>query len=184
MTEFYTTKDIELFWAKVDRGEPDVCWPWLGTKMAGGYGLFDRRKGGQRICVRSHRLAYTLMRGSIPEGEIIRHECDNPPCCNPFHLKTGLPKDNSNDMIERGRHWTKLRPESIPRGESHWSKRNGVDTMARGEHHAKSKLSWGDVQKIREDAGKTSQRTWAKQFGVTQAAIWHVLHGTHWAKRV
>ena len=39
---------------------------------------------------------------------LVRHECDNPPCCNPRHLLDGTAEDNSADMKARGRSKTRL----------------------------------------------------------------------------
>jgi len=54
-----------------------------------------------------HRLVLEEKIGRImkdfPE-EITRHKCDNPCCINPDHLEIGTIQDNSNDMVERGRH--------------------------------------------------------------------------------
>jgi hypothetical protein len=35
--------------------------------------------------------------------EQIRHDCDNPPCVNPAHLRAGSAKDNTADALARGR---------------------------------------------------------------------------------
>src|SRR5690606_2829424 len=50
-----------------------------------------------------HRLAYETWVGPIPDGHIVRHRCDNPPCINPIHLETGTWGDNMKDKVERGR---------------------------------------------------------------------------------
>ena len=34
---------------------------------------------------------------------VIRHECDNPICCNPFHLVIGTQKENNHDILIRSR---------------------------------------------------------------------------------
>lgn len=58
--------------------------------------------------VRIHRYIFMKYCEEIPQGEVVRHKCDNPICINPDHLERGTPKDNSNDKIERGRQHSKL----------------------------------------------------------------------------
>ncbi len=89
------------FWSKVDRsGGPDACWPWLASCFDNGYGQF--KVGIQNR--KAHRVAWELVNGSIPKGMLMMHaECDNPPCCNPAHLKPGTNAENSQDMVSKGR---------------------------------------------------------------------------------
>lgn len=75
------------------------CWEWSGHLGQDGYGKLTRN----RQTVRAHRLAYETWVGPIPEGHVVRHKCDNPPCINPDHLETGTPADNTRDMYDRGR---------------------------------------------------------------------------------
>jgi hypothetical protein len=75
--------DITRFWLKVDRREPGNCWPWRGTILPNGYGQFGVR-GVRHL---THRYAYELLNGPIPEGLTIDHLCRNPPCVNPAHLE-------------------------------------------------------------------------------------------------
>lgn len=90
----------ERLWQRVAVGGPDECWPWTAkTTCAGGYG---KLYSGQTI-IRAHRFAYELAKGPIPQGLIVRHICDNPPCCNPGHLVVGTMKENTQDMMRRGR---------------------------------------------------------------------------------
>jgi len=54
--------------------------------------------------LRASRVAYYLSTGIDPTGDsVVRHLCDNPPCCNPAHLQVGTTKDNNNDKSSRGR---------------------------------------------------------------------------------
>lgn len=99
----FTDDDIDLFWSLVDRKTPAECWPWLGSpgrkRHHTSYGAFHRR-GVSHV---ASRLAYRLAVGPIPHDLHILHSCDNPPCCNPAHLRAGTPKENSQDCIVRGR---------------------------------------------------------------------------------
>ena len=62
-----------------------------------------RRLKIRRIIISAHRLSWMLWRGPIPDGLVVRHKCDNPPCVNIYHLEIGTPADNANDRVSRGR---------------------------------------------------------------------------------
>lgn len=90
----------ERFWAKVQKRAEHECWPWLGcVAKPQGYGRAGKRGY-------AHRLAYEIVHGPIPDGLEVRHACDNRICCNPAHLSIGKRKDNVQDMLERGRHYS------------------------------------------------------------------------------
>lgn len=92
----------ERFWARVDKtnGE-DVCWEWKGARM-GGYGVATLWVSATRKLRRASQIAYYYATGIIPTLFIL-HSCDNPPCCNPKHLREGTPKENTQDMLGRNR---------------------------------------------------------------------------------
>jgi len=85
------------------RYEPDIktgCWEWQASRNKDGYG---RLKIG-RYDELAHRVSYTIHSGSIPQGRIVCHSCDNPGCVNPKHLWLGSCGDNTQDMMRKGRH--------------------------------------------------------------------------------
>jgi hypothetical protein len=89
----------ETFWSHVDRSAgPDACWPWTGSRTDG-YGSLG--SGKQRD--RAHRVAYRLSGNVIAPGQLVRHLCHNPLCCNPAHLAAGTHADNMHDMAQAGR---------------------------------------------------------------------------------
>jgi HNH endonuclease len=105
----YDEKFIARFWAKVDRSAgPDSCWPWTGYRNPAGYGQINVSHHRPRT---ASRVVYELTNGHIPHRMLICHACDNPACCNPNHLWSGTHKENSEDMVSKGRGRT-------PRGES------------------------------------------------------------------
>jgi hypothetical protein len=84
----------------------DECIEWHGYRDKDGYGTVYV---GNYKTVRAHRHVYEECIGPIPNGLILRHKCDNPPCVNPNHLEPGTQKDNARDRDERGRlktRWT------------------------------------------------------------------------------
>lgn len=68
------------------------CWLWQGATI-NGYGRVYH--AGENWSV--HRLTYTLFRGEIPQGAVLRHLCHQPACCNPDHLRPGTSFANKAD---------------------------------------------------------------------------------------
>lgn len=74
---------------------PAGCWEWLGAVNSKGYGqVWD---GENKKVLYCHRVMSGATSGTV------LHSCDNPVCCNPEHLTIGTPKDNSEDMVTKGR---------------------------------------------------------------------------------
>lgn len=94
--------DAARFWAKVEK--TDGCWLWRGARDPEGYGNFSTCVDGKLRYHRAHRFAYVLATGAeIPDGAVVAHRCDNPPCVRPDHLWPATPRENTRDMVEKGR---------------------------------------------------------------------------------
>ena len=78
------------------------CREFQGPTNSAGYGYpyID----GVRVLL--HRWVVEQVDGPLAPGEVVRHRCDNPPCFRYSHLLRGTMKDNSQDMVRRGRHWS------------------------------------------------------------------------------
>jgi len=75
------------------------CWEFTGYVNNTGYGMMGYGKNNWL----THRISYEIFVGLIPEGLVVCHTCDNPPCFNPEHLFIGTMKDNMQDMQRKGR---------------------------------------------------------------------------------
>lgn len=104
----------------------------------------------------AHRLYYTVFNGAIPDGIFALHKCDNPSCVNPDHIFLGTKKDNMADCKSKGRMASVV-----------------------GVLNPRRKLTESDVLKIKE-CGIENQRLTALRFGVSQKAVWNIVHGKSW----
>ena len=163
---FYTCESVQRFCSRGCFGQSRVipiknrllahikidvngCWNWTGRRSRYGYGQFGKDAVG------AHRVSWTELRGPIPEGHFVCHSCDNPPCINPDHLFLGMPKDNTRDMIDKGR-------SKHP---------NGQDAST-------AKLTAENVAEIRKSA--LSQSEIARKFGITQSNVSRIRSRQSW----
>jgi hypothetical protein len=85
--------------ARVKIDKETGCHLWTGFRNADGYGRIAVGPGHRLV----HRVAWEAVHGTIPEGMILMHICDNRRCCNPEHLKLGTRAENNRDRVEKGR---------------------------------------------------------------------------------
>ena len=76
------------------------CLEWQGLLDKDGYGRVKVNNTDSRV----HRAFYEIWHGvKLRTDEVLLHECDNPRCFAPHHLKIGSQADNIRDMDEKGR---------------------------------------------------------------------------------
>ena len=90
----------DIFWLKVEKSDPENCWPWTGSIDRDGYGVLTYKKKNYR----APRLALALSGIDIPNGHYACHSCGNPTCCNPSHIYAGTPVQNNMDKHKHGTH--------------------------------------------------------------------------------
>jgi hypothetical protein len=155
-----TRKQIDRFWRLVNRtDDPDGCWEYTGQRDKYGYG----RIGIFYKEYFAHRIAYMASKGNIPEGMKILHTCDNPPCCNPRHLKPGTQADNIRDAAQKGR---LVIPNPI-----------------RGQDHPYTNLTDDQViemRRIHAEGGITYVEL-GKMFGITTSSARYIVIRKRWA---
>jgi hypothetical protein len=89
---------LDRFVLKTKKGV-NGCILWTAHCDHTGYG----RIGKGRKVYPANRVSFELFVGPIPDGLFVLHKCDNRPCVNPMHLFLGTAKDNTEDMIQKGR---------------------------------------------------------------------------------
>lgn len=141
----------ERFWRNVNATAS--CWIWEGSLSTKGYGKLHNH--GKALL--THRLAYELLIGPIPNGKMVCHHCDNPCCVCPSHLFLGDPKDNTKDMVLKQRH-------------------------EYGSERYSSKLSEIRVLEIlhRYQTNKATLTALAREYSVSKSCIWNIVNGYAW----
>ena len=151
-------KDKLRFWSNVEKWNDDGCWNWKLSCDNDGYGRFKLKNN----LVKSHRFAWSAFYDKeIPDNLCVLHKCDNPPCCNPRHLFLGDTRDNSIDMVKKGR---------------------GNTSDQTGEANGNSKLTESDVVEIRRlySSGQYTYKELASQFNVHFDLIGRIVKRKNW----
>lgn len=141
----------ERLWRRVIIDQPDECWPWTGRRIPGWHGQINV----SGVAVLTHRLAWELTNGPVPDGLFVLHTCDNPPCCNPGHLFLGTRADNSADMKSKGR-------------------------QTHGEKNPRAVLTWEQVVAMRSIGQAVPTKDLAGMMGVSPRTVRDVLEGRTW----
>lgn len=145
-----------VLYPRVQRGGDDECWPWTGGTNDRGYGQV---RLGQTVYY-AHRLSLSLSGIEVPSDLEVLHQCDNPRCCNPKHLRLGSHLENIRDMDRKGRRRT---------------------VAYAGEANHLSKLAEQDVLDIRRRHGMGEQQTTlAREYGIGQSAVWMIVNRRNW----
>lgn len=110
----------------------------------------------------SHRVAYRLANGEIPDGQCVRHICHEMRCVRPSHLKVGTAAENSMDSLLDERFSTKLNKETLPQLIK--------DLVARQALEERIKV------------GDLSLKAIAARYNIAVATIYNITINGHWAK--
>lgn len=131
------TEGCMKFWERVEKTES--CWLWTKARTKKGYGLLSVE--GKLIS--AHRLSWMLAHGKLPKTKMVLHRCDVRHCVRPDHLFVGTAKENTDDM------------------------------MCKGRQRSRSKFTVEQQQKLHDlwNAGGITQRELAEIFGVNQSTI-------------
>lgn len=132
--------------------EPSGCRVWDGSlNKPGGYGRISYMGKGWR----THRLAYLLLQGPIPEGMDLLHSCDNPHCINPNHLRPGTHAENIKEAYTKGR-----------------------KTVSQGSGHPRFSFTAEQAQEI--VASRQPAIAVAAAYGVHPSTVYRLRNATTW----
>ena len=150
--------DPHLFLEQALKYKKPECLTWPYGRHGNGRAMIKGEKSSlvhRIICERINGLPPT------PEHQAL-HLCGNGhlACVSPLHLYWGTHKENMQDMVNHGR--SLIRP---------------------GELNPSSKLTWKQVEDIRQLEGKQSQKDIGDLFGISQVMAGKILRGESWRRQ-
>ena len=126
--------------------KPDECWSWIGFHDKDGYGKLRTGSSNKG----AHVISWELHYGTVPDGMLVRHKCNNSGCPNPLHLMLGDHDQNMRDRVEAGHY-------------------------ASGESHPMVKFSDEVINAIREASG--TYKEISDRFGVSISQVGNIRRG-------
>lgn len=148
-------KHINRFWSKVGiTAQENKCWEWQASKTHDGYGRFTIRGTDYDKGYTATRVGYFLEYGIDPGELKVCHSCDNTSCCNPKHYFLGTNKENTQDMLKKGRHIVSI-----------------------GVERPEAKFTEYQVREIRSLYPAMMQKDIATKFGVVKSTICEIISG-------
>lgn len=140
----------ERFWQNVRVAKDKDCWLWQGATSSFGYGIVTHTRGSKGVTEGAHRYIYYRKNPETKPQAFICHRCDVPACVNPSHLYAGDAQSNNSDRAIRGRSHAKL-----------------------------TEIQVREILQLKAE-GKLNQSLMAKQFGVSQSAVYAVANRLNW----
>jgi hypothetical protein len=139
---------------------PNGCLEWTGHTVRG-YGQIlnspEAIAQGRPRQIGTHRAAWELVHGPVPDGFEVRHkECANPPCCDVNHLAIGTAKDNAEDRARDGR-W------------QHWAV--GRETCKAGHTYGPDDVQRGGKARLCKKCAKERKLEWQRRDRAAKKAV-------------
>lgn len=138
----------ERFQRKAVR-QPNGCLFW-GSKLYPTFSIINA--DGSRSFLRVSHYVWEKMNGPLPEGHGVLHHCDDGRCVEETHLFSGTPKDNTQDMISKGRAKLGMR-----------------------------KIDEAAVRAIRALPSPVNRAAVSAEFGISKIQVGRVLNRSNWA---
>jgi hypothetical protein len=131
----------------------DECLLWPYAKARFGYGILTH--DGRPL--KAHRAVCEAAHGAPkPPRDHAAHDCGNPECVSPRHLRWATPSEN---MLDKREHGTAL-----------W-----------GERAPFSKLTATQVRRIRQQHPHRDMADLAREYGVSRTTVHMIVHRKKWA---